>query len=95
MLVDSFVRLTENLKLYNYIKLIEQLYEKYSVIKLVKEQKKSQLKYYQMVLYTIKNLLPIKDILKTLPSIGINNYIKILQRQCSRKTAVKKLGKME
>ena len=95
MLVDSFVRLTENLKLYNYIKLIEQLYEKYSVTKLVKEQKKSQLKYYQMVLYTIKNLLPIKDILKTLPSIGINNYIKILQRQCSRKTAVKKLGKMK
>ena len=29
-----------------------------------------------MVLYTIKNLLPIKDILKTLPSSGINNYIK-------------------
>ena len=82
MLVDSFVRLTENLKLY-------------SIIKLVKEQKKSQLKYYQMVLYTIKNLLPIKDILKALPSSGINNYIKILQRQCSRKTAVKELGKME
>ena len=48
-----------------------------------------------MVLYTIKNLLPIKDILKTLPSSGINNYIKILQRQCPRKTAVKELGKME
>ena len=51
-----------------------------------------------MVLYTIKNLLPIKDILKTLPSSGINNYINILQRQCSRKTAVKKkqqLDKME
>ena len=30
-----------------------------------------------MVLYTIKNLLPIKDILKTLPSSGVNNYIKI------------------
>ena len=45
-----------------------------------------------MVLYTIKNLLPIKDILKTLPSSGINNYIKIWQRQCSRKTAVKELG---
>ena len=29
-----------------------------------------------MVLYTIKNLLPVKDILKTLPSSGINNYIK-------------------
>ena len=48
-----------------------------------------------MVLYTIKNLLPIKDILKTLPSSGINNYIKIQQRQRSRKTAVKELGKME
>ena len=48
-----------------------------------------------MVLYTIKNLLPIKDILKTLPSSGINNYIKILQRQCSRRTAVEELGKME
>ena len=47
-----------------------------------------------MVLYTIENLLPTKDILKTLPSNGINNYIKILQRQCSRKTAVKELGKM-
>ena len=47
------------------------------VIKLVKEQKKSQLKYHQMVLYTIKNLLYIKDILKTLPSSGRNNCIKI------------------
>ena len=65
------------------------------MIKLVKEQKKSQLKYYQMVLYTIKSLLPIKDILKTLPPSGINNYIKSLQRQCSRKTAVEELGKMD
>ena len=48
-----------------------------------------------MVLYTIKNLLPIKDILKTLPTSGINNYIKIQQRQRSRKTAVKELGQME
>ena len=48
-----------------------------------------------MVLYTIKNLLPIKIILKTLPSTGINNYINILERQCSRKAAVKELGKME
>ena len=48
-----------------------------------------------MVLYPIKNLLPIKDISKTLPSSSINNYIKILQRQCSRKTAVKEIGKME
>ena len=31
-----------------------------------------------MVLPTIKNVLPIKDILKTLLSSGINNYIKIL-----------------
>ena len=30
-----------------------------------------------MVLYAIKNLLPIKDILKTLPSSRDNNYIKI------------------
>ena len=48
-----------------------------------------------MVLYTIKNLLPVKDILKTLPSSGTNNYIKILQRQRFRKTAVKVFGKME
>ena len=48
-----------------------------------------------MVLYTIKNLLPIKDILKTLPSSDINNYIKIEQRQRSRKTTVKELDKME
>ena len=65
------------------------------MIKLVKEQKKSQLKYDQMVLHAIKMLLPIKDILKTVPSSGINNYIKILQRQCSRKATVKKLDKME
>ena len=48
-----------------------------------------------MVLNTIKNLLSTKDILKRLPSSGINNYIKIWQLQCSRKTAVKELGKME
>ena len=47
------------------------------VIKLVKEQKKSQLKYHQMVLHKIKNFLPITDILKALPSSGINTYIKI------------------
>ena len=32
---------------------------------------------------------------ENLKSSGIHNYIKILQRQCSRKTAVKELGKME
>ena len=47
-----------------------------------------------MVLYTIKNLLLIKDVLKTLPSSGINNYINILQRQRSSRTAVKEFGKM-
>ena len=46
-------------------------------------------------LYTIKNLLPIKDILKTLPSSSINNYIKTQQRQPFGKTAVKELGKDE
>ena len=53
-----------------------------------------------MVLYTTKNLLPIKDILKTLPSGGIKNYIQLyssginnyFQRQLSRKTAVKEFG---
>ena len=65
------------------------------MIKLVKEEKKSQMKYYQMALYTIKNLLPLKDLLKTLPSSGINDYIKILQKQHSRKTALKELRKME
>ena len=65
------------------------------MIKLVNEQNKSQLKYHQMVLYTIKILLPIKDILKTFLSSGINNYIKILQRQCSRTTAMEELNKME
>ena len=63
--------------------------KKSSIVKLVKEQKDSQLKYYQMFRYTIKILLLVKDILKTLPSSGINKYIKILQRQGSRKTAVK------
>ena len=48
-----------------------------------------------MVLYTMKNLLPVKDILKTLPASGVNKYIKILQEQRSRKTAAKELGKMK
>ena len=66
------------------------------MIKLVKEQKKSQLKYYQIVLYTIKNLLPINGILKTLPSSDIDNYIRVLQRQRSgKKKTVKDLGKIE
>ena len=49
-----------------------------------------------MILYTIKILLPIKDMLKTLLPSGINNYIKIQQRQPPRKTAVvKEFCKME
>ena len=35
-------------------------------------------------------MLPIKGLLKTLPSCGINNYIKI-QKQHSRKTTMKEL----
>ena len=58
--------------MYSHIKL-----KKYSVIKFVKEQKKSRLKYYQMVLYAVKMLLPIKDMLRTIPVSGVNNYIKI------------------
>ena len=47
------------------------------------------------ILLNMANLLLImKDILKTLPSSGIRNYIKIQQRQRFRKTAVKELGKM-
>ena len=52
------------------------------------KNKKSQLKYCQIVPYTQKNSLLIKDILKTLLFSGINNYIKI------RKTAFKELGKI-
>ena len=58
------------------------------MIKLVKEQKKSQLKY-QMVLYTIKNLLPIKDpVVLTIP-------LKFCKDSSLEKTALKGLGKME
>ena len=46
-----------------------------------------------MVLYTIETLLPMKDILKTFPSSGFNNYIKIQQRQRSGKNARRNLGK--
>ena len=46
------------------------------MIKVVKNRNKSQFKY-QMVLYAIENLLPVKGMLKTHPSSGINNYIKM------------------
>ena len=42
-------------------------------IKGVKKQKKNQLKYYHIVLYEIINLMPIKDIFKTLASGGIKD----------------------
>ena len=46
------------------------------MIKLVKKQKKNELKYYQMIQYLVKNLLPIIiNVLKRLPSSGSNNYI--------------------
>ena len=49
-----------------------------------------------MIVYTIEILLPIKDILKTLPPNGNNNYIKIQQGQPPRKIAVvKEFCKME
>ena len=48
-----------------------------------------------MVLYTMQDLLAIKDILKALPSSGINKFIKILPRQRSKKTVVKELSKMK
>ena len=57
--------------------------------------KEKSIKILSNGLYTNKNLFPIKDILKTLQSSGINNYIKVLQRKHSRKTAMKELGKME
>ena len=42
-----------------------------------------------MVLYSIKNLFPLKN--KIIPCSGINNYIKIQKKQRSRKTTVKEL----
>ena len=39
-----------------------------SVTKLVKEEKKNQLKYYRMVLYAIKTLLPYKRNIKNIPT---------------------------
>ena len=59
------------------------------MIKFAREHKKSQLKYYQTLLYTIKNLLSRKDILKTLQSSGFNNYIQnckncVLEKQPGR-----------
>ena len=48
--ISSYFRI-----LYSFVRLTGNL-------KLYKKQKRSQLKYCQMVLYTIKNLLLIKDI---------------------------------
>ena len=48
-----------------------------------------------MVLYTIKNLLPIKDILETLPSSGINNYIEICKYKILEKQQCKNSAKSD
>ena len=48
-----------------------------------------------MILYTVKNLLLIKDILKALPPSGINCYFKIWKNSIPKKPAVKELGKMK
>ena len=44
-----------------------------------------------MALYTIKNLLLKKDILKTLQSSGISNYIEMRKLKRSTKAAAKEL----
>ena len=41
-----------------------------------KNYQRTKEKYYQMVLYTIKNLLPIKGILKTLLSVVLTIILK-------------------
>ena len=51
---------------------------KYSVTKFVREQKKIQLKYYEMIVYALEYVLAIINILKVLPCNGINNYMKTL-----------------
>ena len=56
------------------------------LIKFAKELKKTQLTYYQMVLYTIKKLLPIKNILRTLPFSGISED-SVLEKQQWRSSA--------
>ena len=48
-----------------------------------------------MVLYTIKSLLPVKDILKTLPSSGSNKYIKIFAKTAFQKNIGEGTQKME
>ena len=47
-----------------------------------------------MVLYTIKSLLPIKDMLKTLPSIGINKYIKMRENNALENRLLSDFTKM-
>ena len=48
-----------------------------------------------MVLYTIKNLLLIKNKFKKVTSSVINNCIKIRKEHCSRKALMKEIDKME
>ena len=47
-----------------------------------------------MVLYTIKSLLPIKDMLKTLPFIAINKYIKMRENNALKKRLLSDFTKM-
>ena len=63
---------TESLKMYNYNKP-----KSVAWLKLSKSKGESQVKSHQMISYTVNNLVSVKDILKTLPSNGINNYIKM------------------
>ena len=66
------------------------------MIKFIKEQKKSQLKFYEMdgTIYN-KKCIAYKRYIKNTPIQWYLQLIKILQRQRSRKTIVKELGKME
>ena len=73
------------------IKILSNVQLKLKTIKNVLPMKDIEI----FILLNMANLLLImKDMLKTLPSSGISNYIKIQQRQRFRKTAVKELGKM-
>ena len=48
-----------------------------------------------MVLYTIKNLFSVKDILKALPSSGINNYIETQRDNVLEKQQWRNFTKMQ
>ena len=60
-----------------------------------KAKKKGLVKYDKMVLYATQNLLLMKDILKTLPSSGINNSIKTQKDGVLEKQQWRTLGKID